>query len=186
MDAHRERLQTQLNGLSHGVAGLRTRLSNLIDHLLVTATENQTFLKKTITNLLTGTKFRGSFAPLTTIDDDPIEDCMSGYGKPPSERATYTEEFVEETNCTIISSPCTYFFFSIGVRLTTNSHLYVLIFSIYQHCFLFALTVSLYLHCIVFCLFCAQWHYLVVACDNCNYLLHIVIVPFSGLVSILI
>ncbi|KAB2615798.1 hypothetical protein D8674_022386 [Pyrus ussuriensis x Pyrus communis] len=46
MDAHREHLQTQLNGLSHGVAGLRTRLSNLKDHLLVTATENQTFLKK--------------------------------------------------------------------------------------------------------------------------------------------
>ncbi|KAM1056857.1 hypothetical protein ACFX13_030969 [Malus domestica] len=81
MDAHGERLQTQLNGLSHGVAGLRTSLSNLKDHLLVTATENQTFLKKTITNLLTG-----------------IEDCLSGYGKPPSERATYTEEFMEETN----------------------------------------------------------------------------------------
>lgn len=29
-------------------------------------------------------------------------------------------------------------------------------------------------------------HYLVVACDNCNYLLNIVIVAFSGWVSILI
>ncbi|KAB2615326.1 hypothetical protein D8674_021914 [Pyrus ussuriensis x Pyrus communis] len=81
MDAHGERLQSQLNGLSHGVAGLRTSLSNLKDHLLVTATENQTFLKKTVTNLLTGTKLGAFFAPLTTTDDDPIEDCLSGYAK---------------------------------------------------------------------------------------------------------
>ncbi|XP_068311779.1 uncharacterized protein [Pyrus communis] len=81
MDAHGERLQTQLNGLSHGVAGLRTSLSNLKDHLLVTATENQTFLKKATTNLLTGTKLGAFFAPLTTTDDDPIEDCLSGYAE---------------------------------------------------------------------------------------------------------
>ncbi|XP_009337022.2 uncharacterized protein LOC103929537 isoform X3 [Pyrus x bretschneideri] len=81
MDAHGERLQSQLNGLSHGVAGLRTSLSNLKDHLLVTATENQTFLKKTVTNLLTGTKLGAFFAPLTTTDDDPIEDCLSGYAQ---------------------------------------------------------------------------------------------------------